>query len=191
MSTQEELASIAAQIAALEERKRAMYEASVKAPQEEKLCDDFWAEMLSEPAWPRLEYPIAVHGITFSGNVLDNALSRTKPGAWVKVRPCDEKHKGKTFLGIFLGAIALSMGCSLDPKSGILEIRKGMHNPAMWVPSINQIVFGAGSWWGEIKDPDELRQISDGDIASVPYVRALKALADDAHENPTGEEVKP
>lgn len=178
MSPQEELASIEAQVAALEERKRSLYEASLKAPQEEKLCDDHLAEMLSE-SWPRFVYPVSLHGITYSGNVLGNAISRTKPGAWVKVRPCDEEHKGKTFLGIFLGAIALSVGCSFDPKSGILEIRQGMHNPAMWVPAINKIVFGAGSWWGEIKDPDELRQISDGDIAAVPYVRVLKALAGD------------
>lgn len=183
MSPKEELASIEAQTAILDERKRALYEASLKAPQEEKLCDDFLAEMCSEPAGPRFVYPVSLHGITYTGDVLGTALlSRTKPGAWVKVRPCDEEHKGKTFLGIFLGEIALSMGCSFDPKSGVLEIRQGMHNPAMWVPALNKIVFGAGSWWGEIKEPDELRQISDGDIASLPYVRVLKALAGEADE---------
>lgn len=51
-----------------------------------------------------------------------------------------------------------------------------MHNPAMYVPGLNDIVFGAGSWWRQIKSPEGLAEISDKDIDSVWYMRALKDL---------------
>jgi hypothetical protein len=51
-----------------------------------------------------------------------------------------------------------------------------MRNPAIYVPALKRLVFGAGSWWGEIKTEDDLKEITDKDINDVWYVQALKAL---------------
>ena len=49
-------------------------------------------------------------------------------------------------------------------------------NPAIFIPSLNKIVWGYGSWWGEIASAEKLHQITDSDIQNVWYVRALKQL---------------
>jgi hypothetical protein len=48
-------------------------------------------------------------------------------------------------------------------------------NPAIWVPSLNKIVWGSESWWGPITTPEQVREITDSDIESQWYVQALKA----------------
>lgn len=94
---------------------------------------------------------------------------------WVSVRPCDEECKGKTYLGWLLGEIALSQSVRLR-GDGTLEVSMSMHNPAIFVPDLERVVYGAGSWWAAIKTADDLRRISDADVENVWYVRALRAL---------------
>lgn len=178
MTPKEMLAHIQAEIERLEERKRLLYRISVDSPPEEKLCDDALARMLGEPDLsPRFTYPIEVHGITHTGEVVGRSFSRRyAPGAWVAVRPCAEDARGKTYLGVYLGDLALGAGASFHRATGVLEIRLGHHNPAIWVPDLKRIVFGAESWWGVLEGPEDLRQISDADIQNIWYVQALKSL---------------
>lgn len=182
MTIQAELKTIDDTIESLEARRRAIYAASLAAPAEEKVCDDRLAEMLAEEPWGgRFEWPIEVHGLAYSGETIAPALtqpSRRRPacGTWVAVRPCDDASKGKTFLGVYLGELALSQGCSFQRATGILSVYMGMHNPAIYVPELKRIVFGCGSWWGVIEGPEGLKKISDQDIENVWYVRALKEL---------------
>jgi hypothetical protein len=86
-----------------------------------------------------------------------------EPGDFVSVRPCADEHKDKTFLGIYVGDVRV--------RAGFLG-----HNPCMWVPELKEFIFGFESWWGKIESPEQLREITDADIESQPYVRALRAF---------------
>ena len=121
----------------------------MSAPAKEKVCEDWMAEMLG--AWhPRLEYPFPVHGITY-GKEPVVYHKRREVGCYVAVRPCDKELAGKTFLGIYLGDIALHPGVLYNKKDGVLEVKHLMHNPAIWVPDLKRIIFGCGSSWTVIK----------------------------------------
>lgn len=99
-----------------------------------------------------------------------------KQGEFVKVRRA--KEGAKTQLGLYLGDLPLGLvgGVKRDDPS-TLHIQYGRTNPAIFVFEDNQIVYGCESWWGAIKNPDELKEITDGDIENVWYVQALKQLA--------------
>jgi hypothetical protein len=56
-------------------------------------------------------------------------------------------------------------------------VSRQRYNPAIFVPELNDIVYGAASWWGEIEDEDELNDlITDDTIESVWYVKLLKKM---------------
>lgn len=114
--------------------------------------------------------------------------NKNKPNSWcckcgqlVQVRPCDEKYKSKTFLGILLGDLPLEIFITYNKESKELHI-SGYDNPAIFVPELREIIWGCESWWGEIKNEEELRQISDDDIQNVWYVKMLKTMAKENKE---------
>ena len=173
MKAQEELDALHAEQRRIETRIAEIYAASVDAPAEEKICDDWIAESLSEPE-KHIQYPITVHGITYGKSELVTYPRRT--GAFVSIRPVDKAHGGKTFLGVYIGDIALSTMVQFHPKTSVIEAGHAMHNPAIWVPDLKRIVFGCESWWGVLKTPDDIKQITDADIENVWYVQAIRAL---------------
>lgn len=97
-------------------------------------------------------------------------------GSYVAVRPISEEYGGKTFLGILLGDMDMRLSLRREGDTLVLD-RAGMGNPCIFVPRMNQFVYGMESWWGILKSPDELRQITDDDIDNVWYVQALKSLS--------------
>ena len=126
-----------------------------------------------------IEFPITVNRITFDkGETLHQAGLTAKCGDMVAVMPCDKEYGGKTFLGVYLGDIALSCGAAFDKATGELVVSHCMYNPAIFIPERNAIVYGCGSFWNEIENESQLRQITDADIQDVWYVRALKAICD-------------
>jgi hypothetical protein len=186
MTPKEELARLRDDIERLEARRAAIYRASVEAPANEKVCDDRTARFLGggpdEQIVQTIRYPIEVHGITFSGEPLQTG---PKAGRWVAVRPCappdllapDGKPiNGRTFLGVYLGDLALGTRANFHTSEGILESGFSQHNPAMWVPDLRRVVLGCGSWWRLLERPSDLAEIADADIQSVWYVRALRDL---------------
>lgn len=160
---------------AIEEEIAAIYKESREAPEEEKICPDIMAEMLSEPHH-NLQYPITVHGICDTGRKLVSTGSGRDPGTLVRIRPCDKECEGKTYLGLYLGDLALSATCAFNPQTGVLEVGHSFHNPAIWVPALKRIVFGCESWWGPIKSPEDMRDITDATINELPYVQAAKQV---------------
>ena len=129
----------------------------------------------------KMEYPITVKKIEFEGEggFVKPLFKTCEPGAWVAVRPRDDECKDKTFLGVYLGDLAVSgTGASFDPTTGTLTFKPGYGNPAMWVPDLNRVVMGYESWWGVIESPDGMRQITNKDIDNVWYVKALKAMTE-------------
>lgn len=96
-------------------------------------------------------------------------------GSWVAVRPVKDATK-KTYLGIYLGEMPIkraSASYHLKTKELTFLIST---NPAIFVPDLNQVVWGYESWWGRIKSATDLKQISDQDIENVWYVKALREM---------------
>lgn len=121
-----------------------------------------------------IEYPIEVSEIIQpTGGGIRTETYSAKCGQLVKVRPCGEKYGDKTYLGIFLGDADIGLFISHHPDTKALNLTRH-YNPAIFVPELKEIVYGAGSWWGKIKSEDELKEISDDDIANVWYVKLLK-----------------
>jgi len=154
-------------------QRRYIYRESLEAPDEDKLCPDGIARSLSEPSpFKSIEYPITINAIAFAEK---ETLLPTNI-KWVSVRPCSDKYEGKTYLGIMLGDMALSVYVSFNHKTGILHAEPSHHNPAMYVPELNEVIYGCGSYWGEINSPEDLKQISKDDINNIWYVRAIKEM---------------
>ena len=127
----------------------------------------------------KIKYPIEVSEIKvnplYRNRNKPDGLFYEKCGAFVSVRPCEEKYKGKTFLGIMLGDLPYDIMISHDPKTKKLEI-SSFSNPAIFLPEFNEIVWGIESWWGVIEKEEDLHEITDKDIQNVWYVKALKAM---------------
>lgn len=133
---------------------------------EDNCCDDF------ESRW--LEYPIAVAETTVSQPTYNTGLGH-KVGQLVKIRPYGKEYGDKTYLGLYLGDLPISIHQGFNSETHILNIFTH-NNPAIFIPQIGKIVFGCESWWGEIDNPDELKDITDECINSQWYVKALQEL---------------
>jgi hypothetical protein len=125
-----------------------------------------------------IKLPIEVRSI----NNVPLYKDANKPSGWlaecgdlVQVRPCGEKYKEKTYLGILLGDLPLEVMIMHNRETKELRIEP-FRNPAIFVPELKEIIWGCGSWWSEIESEEELRQISDDDIQNVWYVKMLKAM---------------
>jgi len=94
-----------------------------------------------------------------------------KMGALVKVRPCGEEYGNKTYLGFLIGEIAL--GSSITTIDDKIQLNFSSYNPAMFVPELKKVIYGAGSWWSEIESEEELKEITNDDIENVWYVKLL------------------
>lgn len=98
-----------------------------------------------------------------------------RTGAYVKVRPCADEFKDKTYLGIMVGDAALSSSVSIKEETIVCSWR--MFNPLILIPELKILVTGSASWWGIINTPEDLESITDNNIDNVWYVQALKSLA--------------
>jgi len=126
-----------------------------------------------------IKYPITVNKITFEGDAIySQGWRKGSVGKFVSIRPCAPECEGKTYLGIYLGEFAVSVSAEYKEQDKELIINRAMANPAMFVFDLNRVIFGYESWWGIVKNEDELRRITDFDIENIWYVKALKSLRD-------------
>lgn len=93
----------------------------------------------------------------------------------VMVRPCGKEYNDKTYLGFLIGDVPL--GSSVSIKDGKIQLEYSSYNPAIYVPDLNKVVFGAESWWGAIESEEDFKNITDKDINDVWYVKAFKELS--------------
>jgi len=130
-----------------------------------------------------IEYPITVNDIRLDndgwGMRPKGPFGSAKCGSWVSVRPRAPEHGGKTYLGVYLGELPTGVAVGFirgNDIGGTIRVMPSGHNPAIFVPDLGMVVMGYESWWGEIDSPEALRQISDADIKSCWYVKALEVL---------------
>lgn len=159
-------------------------EASLVAEPGDKVMVDVTASLLiqdpSEDLFGRPK-PSRVDGLGWAVQRLlwadgDSFRYRREGPAWVKVRPCDPELKNRTYLGFLIGDFPLTVGCRFDRDTQTLRVEPMRHNPMMYIPDLQRVVFGCESWWGVLETPEDLRSIEDADIDDVWYVRALKSL---------------
>ena len=93
----------------------------------------------------------------------------------VKVRPCAKEYKDKTFIGFYVGDI--SSGSFVTIKEDKIVCNWSGHNPAIFVPELNKIVYGYESWWSHIDNEEDLKDITDDTISDVWYVKLLKKIS--------------
>lgn len=105
-----------------------------------------------------------------------------KAGDLVKVKPVNEKYGNKTYAGFLIGEIAL--GSSIKVDTDCIQLDFSGHNPAIFVPELGEVIYGCESWWSSIKNLDELKDITDEDIANVWYVKFLKSQLEDECSKP-------
>jgi hypothetical protein len=106
----------------------------------------------------------------------DRALTPgTKCGKAVKISPCGKEYEGKTYFGIYIGDVALSLGASI--VEGVVTVSHSFSNPAILIPELGKVVYGCESWWGFVKSEEELKElITDETIKNVWYVKMLNNL---------------
>ena len=120
-----------------------------------------------------IEYPITVSKI--ENNEISFAGLGHECGALVKIRPCAEEYQNKTFIGIYLGDLPMGISSSYNEETQVLTNR-AFTNPAIFVPELKNIIFGAESWWCEIRPGDDVSDITDENINNQWYVQMLKKL---------------
>ena len=125
-----------------------------------------------------MTFPLTIKGIETDPDLLgiigkENPHAGVKCGDYVSIKPCSDNPQNLTYLGIYIGEIALSTMCRLDDSDGILHLMPAMKNPAIFVPALKRVVFGIESWWGTIDSADDLREITDEDIQNTGYVKAI------------------
>jgi len=123
-----------------------------------------------------IEYPITVNKVEHTK--INYNSSWRNIGCLVAVRPCDEKYGGKTFLGFYIGDLPLFTSVSFNEEDGILKTVP-FTNPAIFVPELKEIIFGCGSWWREIKKPEDFKEITDTDISNTWYVQLAKKMMEE------------
>jgi len=133
------------------------------------------------PARSTTKYPIQVSGIDFNVDPPITGKSwqsgKTPPGTFVAVRSCKKEHDDKTHLGILIGWVPIHTGVEYSKETQRLTFNHTGGNPAIFVFDYNEVVLGVECWWGPIEDEAHLREITDGDIKNVWYVKALEAMS--------------
>ena len=120
-----------------------------------------------------IEFPIEISSVDSRvGMPRQSSLT----GKWVSIRPVGVKE---TYLGVYLGDFPVAVFSSYNTKTKKLSLVPH-NNPAIYVPDLKRVVWGCESWWGTIKRPEDLEQITDTDIdiENIWYVKALKELSD-------------
>lgn len=114
-----------------------------------------------------IEYPITVNSIE-TEDIKPYTLGY-ECGALCEIRPCGEEYENKSYLGIYLGELPITIATSYDKDTGILKNR-AVNNPAIFVPELKKIIYGCESWWRKIESADDFAGISDNDIENTWYV---------------------
>ncbi len=121
-----------------------------------------------------IEYPIEVNKIN---SEMRDYWKDNDCGQLVKIRPCGKEYGDKTYLGILLGDLPFTNYISYHEETKELNVSVSC-NPAIFVPELKKIIFGMESWWGRIKNADELKEITNDDIDNVWYVKLLKEMSE-------------
>lgn len=121
-----------------------------------------------------IEFPLTINSIENK----DITPDFHNCGKLCEIRPCGDEYKDKTYLGIYLGRLPVSISSYLDKKTKTL-INSAITNPAIFVPELNKIIYGYESWWRKIDAKEDFKEITDEDIEKTWYVKIFRAQKED------------
>jgi hypothetical protein len=131
------------------------------------------------------QFPREIAGVKVSKAYISGRSG--KVGSLVKVRPCGKEYNNETYLGIYIGDLAIDGSAMLNRDTNEIEV-KHRTNPAMFVPKLKKLIFGCESYWTTIKSEKDFDEITDTDIDNVWYVKMMKEMwSKEQQSNPTGE----
>ena len=70
---------------------------------------------------------------------------------------------------------AISIGTSYNNETGILT-NYPVDNPAIFVPELNQIIYGCESFWRKIDKVEDFSGITQEEIDNTWYVKLLREM---------------
>lgn len=129
-----------------------------------------------------IEYPLTIQGIQ-NNFTKESMRSLYDCGTLVKINPCGKEYGNKTYLGILLGDLIIGAFTSFHQDDQKLHVNP-YSNPAIFVPELKKIIYGCESWWSEIKNSEDFKDITSEDINNVWYVQLLKAMIENEDEPP-------
>lgn len=97
-----------------------------------------------------------------------------KRGALVAIRPVAQEYGNKTYLGFYIGDMPLSSVIGISKEA--IQLSWSQYNPAIFVPELGKVIYGCESWWGEIKDENDFKKITDETISDQWYVKMYRKL---------------
>lgn len=122
-----------------------------------------------------IKYPLQIKGVVFRKFRDSSPFNHVKPGNLVAIRPVADEYGQKTYLGFYIGDMPVQHLYEFEKETQLLHIIP-TGNPAIFVFDLGKVIYGYESWWGEIKDENQLREITDKDIENIWYVKALKQI---------------
>lgn len=125
-----------------------------------------------------IEYPLTINGIK---NEEIDITGLRECGTLCEVKPCGEEYEDKSYIGIYIGELPISIYNSFDKKTKILS-NKTMPNPAIFVPELRKVIYGCESWWRKIDSIEDFKGISEKDIDNLWYVQMLRQMRKDVKE---------
>ena len=120
-----------------------------------------------------IEYPIEVNFVNIKN--INDSYRKDDIGKPVRVRPCGDEYCGKTYVGIYLGDLFMQNTVSYRRDTMELSVIP-ITNPAMFVPELNKIIYGAESWWSIIKSGDDISDITNNEINNQWYMQLLSGI---------------
>ena len=106
---------------------------------------------------------------------MNDSYRKNDIGKPVRVRPCGDEYCGKTYVGIYLGDLFMQNTVSYRRDTMELSVIP-ITNPAMFVPELNKIIYGAESWWSIIKSGDDISDITNSEINNQWYMQLLSGI---------------
>lgn len=109
-------------------------------------------------------------------------VNKAQCGTPVKIRSCKKEHGDKTYFGILIGDIPRTISHRIDSEGNLIA-SLSLYNPAIFVPELNDIVFGMEAWWTPIDDEKELDgMITDEAVQNIWYVKILNRMTANKEE---------
>lgn len=130
-------------------------------------CKDFVSQYL--------DFPMRVEDIEKDDLSYDKPIG-ARHGDLVRVRPCGEEYGGRTYLGVIVADAPTGITVSYDRERETLRVAQSLHNPLIVIPETHSVTWGYDSWWSVIKSPEELREITDGEIGDTWYVLLARGM---------------
>lgn len=127
-----------------------------------------------------IEFPLTIKDIV-NEKINTSGLGH-EVGCLCEIVPCGKEYNNKSYIGIYLGNLPVSIQTFYDRRTGVLT-NSTMNNPAIFVPELKKIIYGLESWWRVIDTIDDFKGITKEDIDNTWYVKLLKLMSEGGDKN--------